>query len=245
MNDKVTITTLDDFIRRFPEMADLDPMNRRDFDATVVNKEELELLNQYFSSICIDLTLYMQLFNHKNHVMELNKFNGFVFSRLENAYLEKICLKIATLMDPPKCREDENLSLRRFTEKINSPMLQKSFSCLNEFYEKSGIRDWRRKVLAHADLSVLSGKVKIEMNFERVDIDDFIARVQELIDWLVDPRVATDHQAVLPRDTDGFSFIQKIRMQNESGQVQEVCDQLPQSHSVNLSSDEVQRCDKS
>lgn len=43
-----------------------------------------------------------------------------------------------------------------------------------------------------------------------------MAEIQEFIDWISDPQVATDHKVVLPRDVDGHSFIEKIKLKNES-----------------------------
>lgn len=216
MSTKVTTSTFEDFIKRHPEMAHLDPMNQIDFDLAHINKNDLAVLKRYFSDICTDLSLYMQLFSYEEHLIELNKFNGFVFSRLEKSYLEKICLKVATLMDPPKSMGNENLSLRRFIEQTKSTMLKGYYERLYEFYEKSGIKDWRNKVLAHADLAVLAGESSININFERHDIDNFVAEIQEFIDWVSDPKTATDHKIVLPRDVDGYAFIHKVRTQNES-----------------------------
>ncbi|MEW5680877.1 MAG: hypothetical protein AB1780_00740 [Pseudomonadota bacterium] len=216
MSTKVTTSTFEDFIKRHPDMAHLDPMNQIDFDLAHINKNDLVVLKRYFSDICTDLSLYMQLFSHEEHLIELNKFNGFVFSRLEKSYLEKICLKVATLMDPPKSMGNENLSLRRFIEQTKSTMLKGYYERLYEFYEKSGIKDWRNKVLAHADLAVLAGESSISINFERHDIDNFVAEIQEFIDWVSDPKIATDHKIVLPRDVDGYAFIHKVRTQNES-----------------------------
>jgi hypothetical protein len=216
MSNKVTTSTFDDFIKRHPEMAHLDPMNQLDFDLASINPSELQTLKHYFSGICTDLTLYMQLFVQEEHVAELNKFNGFIFSRFERACLERICLKIATLMDPPKSMGKDNLSLRRFIKQTESSLLQGIFNSLRDFYEQSGIKDWRNKVLAHADLLTLSGKVELDVNFTKQEVDDFVAKIQEFIDWVSDPKVATDHQVVLPRDVDGYSFISKIRSRNES-----------------------------
>lgn len=216
MTDKATTSTFDDFIKRFPEMSFLDPMSKLDFDLTAIDQNELQALKNYFSNICTDLTLYMQLFANKNHIEELKKFNEFVFLHLERAYLEKICLKVATLMDPPKSMGKENLSLRRFIEQTNSNLLKNHFNSLLEFYEKSGIKDWRNKVLAHADLSVLSGASELNINFNREDVEDFVSQIQEFIDWISDPKVATDHLVVLPREFDGYSFIKKIKAQNET-----------------------------
>lgn len=216
MSDKVTISTFDEIINGDLGMANLSPLNQLDFDLSSISQSELQTLRHYFSGICTDLTLYMQLFGQEEHVAELNKFNGFIFSRIERACLERICLKVATLMDPPKSMGKENLSLGRFINQTKSSLLQGLFNSLKEFYEESGIKDWRNKVLAHADLLTLSGEVELNVNFTRQEIDNFVAKIQEFIDWISDPQVATDHQVVLPRGVDGYSFISKIRSQNES-----------------------------
>ncbi|NKF52734.1 hypothetical protein G3R49_19440 [Shewanella sp. WXL01] len=215
-NDKVTTSTFDDFVKRFPEMAHLDPMNQIDFSLSDINQNELQALKQYFTGICTDLTLYMQLFSQEANITELNKFNGFVFSRLQRAYLERICLKVATLMDPPKSMGNENLSLRRFINQTKSSLLQNQFDLLYEFYKNSGIKDWRNKVLAHADLLTLSGENELNVNFTNQEVEAFVADIQGFIDWVTNPKVQTDHQVVLPRDVDGYSFMHKIKSQNES-----------------------------
>lgn len=55
----------------------------------------------------------------------------------------------------------------------------------------------------------------MNINFTKQEVDNFVAEIQAFIDWLSDPKVATDHQVVLPRDVDGYSFISKIKSRNE------------------------------
>lgn len=181
MSGKVTTSTFKDFIKRYPSMADLDPMNQIDFDLSSISQSELKTLKNYFAGICTDLTLYMQLFGQEEHVCELEKFNSFVFSRFERAYLERICLKIATLMDPPKSMGKENLSLTRFIEQTSSSLLKDRFDCLKVFYEKSGIKDWRNKVLAHADLLTLSGEVELKVGFTKQEVDILWPKYKNLL----------------------------------------------------------------
>jgi len=216
MSAKANIGTLEDFIKRRPEMAHLDPMNQIDFSLSDINQNELKVLKEYFTGICVDLTLYMQLFSDKNSVDELNKFNGFVFHHIEQAYLQKICLKVATLMDPPASCGKQNLSLRRFIKQTKSEKLNEAYLQLDKFYTGSGIKEWRNKVLAHADLETLSGNYNIDLKFTREEVDDFVAEIQEFIDLVSDPRVATDHRIVFPKENDGYMFVEKIRQSNES-----------------------------
>lgn len=219
MSDEVTISTFDDFIKVNPELASLDPMNRIDFSLAEIKKEHLEVLTRYFLEICTDLTLYMQIFSDEENIIELNNFNGFVFNRIERAYLERICLKVATLMDPPeskvKGQMSENLSLQLFIKNTQSTMLQNIFNKLNNFYVESGIKEWRNKVLAHADLKAMSGETEITLKFERENVDKFVSEIQEFIDWISDPKISTDHHVVLPRNKDGHAFIEKLREHNE------------------------------
>ncbi len=216
MSDEVNVSTLEDFLKRYPEMASLDPMNRIDFSLSDINPDELSVLKVYFCEICTDFTLYMQIFSEASGIEQLNKFNSFVFSYLERAYLEKICLKIATLMDPAAINKNENLSLQRFIKQTKSTVLQSKFDSLNNFYISSGIKDWRNKVLAHADLQAISGTSALQVIFDRADVDNFVSEIQDFIDLINDPRVSTDHRVVLPRDKDGYAFIEKLREHNES-----------------------------
>lgn len=216
MSDEVNVYTLEEYIKKYPEMASLDPMNKIDFSLSDINPDERAVLKIYFSEICTDFTLYMQLFSEKESIEQLNQFNSFVFNRLERAYLEKICLKMETLMDPAVTGGKKNLSLKRFIEQTGSAMLETKFKSLEGFYISSGIKDWRNKVLAHADLKAISGINAIHLQFERNDVDNFIAEIQEFIDCINDPRSSTDHRVALPRNKDGYAFIEKLREHNKS-----------------------------
>jgi hypothetical protein len=73
----------------------LEPPKRIEFDRSKVNPEELEVLKGYFSSLCTELTIYKELFTKQESVGVMNKFNSFIFSRIQRAYIEKICLSLA------------------------------------------------------------------------------------------------------------------------------------------------------
>jgi hypothetical protein len=216
MSNKANIGTFDDFIKKYPQMAELDPMNKIDFSLEDINQNDLLVLNKYFSDICTDLTIYMQLFSEEESINQLNEFNSFIFGYIERAYLERICLKVSTLMDPPGKKDNENLSLQRFIKQTDSKILQNIFDELKTFYINSGIKGWRDKVLAHADLKAISGEREIQINFDRKEVDDFVAEIQTFIDLINDPKTSTDHKVVLPREQDGYRFIQKIQEHNKS-----------------------------
>lgn len=215
MTKKAKTRTFEDFCKENPNVPNLVATNKIDFLLSDVNQDDLAVLKGYFSGICTDWTIYMQLFYKQDDIEQLEKFNGFIFGYIEKAYLERICLKISTLMDPVGKRGNKNLSLQLFIKQTKSQKLEDQFDRLKEFYTSSGIKKWRDKVLAHADLKTLAGMREIKINFERKDVNSFLANIQEFIDMLSDPGVATDHTVVLPRDKDGKAFIQKISEYNE------------------------------
>lgn len=210
---KARTSTLEDFLKRNPTLKELDPMNRLDFDLNSLNKEEVSALKNFLTELCTDLTIYMDLFDNKESIAELNKFNSLIFSRIERAYIERICLKFSTLMDPPKSCGKENLSFKRFIKITDSNLLQGLYDEIRSFYVGSGIKDWRNKVLAHADLSTFIAN-NINLKFKRADITEVIARCQEFVDWISDPTTSTDHLVKLPYGNDVSSFINGIKKLN-------------------------------
>ncbi|RBO83419.1 hypothetical protein DFP76_104238 [Marinomonas aquiplantarum] len=197
-------------------MEHLDPMNALDFNLLDVNQEDLQVLKSVFSNVCIDLTLYMQLFGEDESCNELNEFNSFVFPLIQKAYLERICIKVATLMDPAASNwgKQKNLSLCQFIAQTESELLKGKFETLKKFYIDSGIKDWRNKVLAHSDLLTVSDKEPLKVSFTLDQVNDFIEGIQSFIDMMSDPRLATDISVVLPYDRSGVAFVAKIKQCN-------------------------------
>ncbi len=210
---KVRTSTQKDFLERHPSLSGVDPMNKIDFDPKLLNRDEVEALQNFLTDLCMDLTIYMELFNEKGNIEELNKFSGIIFSKIERSYLERICLKFATLMDPPKSCGKENLSFKRFIQETKSDLLQGIYNDIDRFYSNSGIKNWRNKVLAHADLLTFVNN-SISLNFERHEIDAVVARAQEFVDWICDPTITTDHRVKLPYGSDVSSFVSGIKKLN-------------------------------
>lgn len=211
---KVRTSTLEGFLKRYPSLSGIDPINKIDFDPKSLKRDEVEALQNFLTDLCMDLTVYMELFNDKDNIVELNKFSGLIFSKIERAYLERICLKFATLMDPPKSCGKENLSFKRFIQDADSKLLQDIYDDIELFYISPGIKNWRNKVLAHADLLTFVNN-SISLNFERHEIDSVIARSQEFVDWICDPTTTTDHRVKLPYGSDVNSFMNGIKKLNK------------------------------
>jgi hypothetical protein len=188
-------------------------------DRDLFEESELKCFEDYFVSLCTDLTIYNQLFGSDDSVAVLNEFNNFIFHRIQLNFIEKICLKIACLMDPAASGRNcsnKNLSLKRFVEIANCPELNKAYEKLYESYEKTGIKTWRNKILAHTDLNTAMGKFTFNLNFEADDLNQIIREIQDIIDLIKDPEVYTDTEVTLPFDSDVNSFIFKLSKLNRA-----------------------------
>ncbi|EGQ8604990.1 hypothetical protein NOK89_24925 [Vibrio parahaemolyticus] len=192
--------------------ANNSPLPKRiECDSSKVDQQEFEVLKEYFLNLCTDLTLYSELFTIQESLDVLHKFNPLVFSHIQKAYLEKLCLSIACLFDPAETGKNKNLSLDRIIKQCDCPNLDAKFKKLEELYESTGIKKWRRKLLAHNDLQTLMGTKPLNLKFEHDDIENIMELIQEIIDDISDPKVSTDIKVVLPRDQDSSAFIYKLQ----------------------------------
>ncbi|ATG79761.1 MULTISPECIES: AbiU2 domain-containing protein [unclassified Pseudoalteromonas] len=210
---KVTIhATYDDFC----ETHGLPKPHRVEFDRAKVNKSELDVINNYFSNLCVDLTLYSELFTEEHSISVLNKFNPLVFSRIQKAYIEKLCLSIACLLDPAETGKNKNLSLARIIKQCECPGLDEKQKKLQELYVSTGIKKWRQKLLAHNDLGTLMGRKTLDLKFEHDDVEYILELIQEIFNDISDPTVHTDIKVTLPFDQNGKAFINKLKQSLEN-----------------------------
>lgn len=166
----VTTSSWDEFSKRTGISLPKTPM----VDRSLFSSSELECFENYFVSLCTDLTIYNQLFGTDESIAVLEEFNGFIFKRIHRSYLEKICLKISCLMDPAKAGSNDNLSLLRFVKKAGSPELSAAYDKLYDDYENTGIKTWRNKVLAHTDLKTVMGQFDFKLKFDTDDINQMV-----------------------------------------------------------------------
>ncbi|MCK8044854.1 hypothetical protein MSG37_08150 [Shewanella sp. 1CM18E] len=186
--------------------------HRVEFDRSKINQQELKVIKNYFTDLCIDLTVYSDLFTSQESVDTLNEFNDLIFNRIKRAYVEKLCLSIACLLDPAETGNNKNLSLAHIIKQCNCPELDVKLDGLKGIYESTGIKRWRQKLLAHNDLSTLMGVKPLDLKFEHNDIEHMIELIQEIFDDISDPTVHTDIRVVLPFDKNGSAFIKKLQL---------------------------------
>ncbi|WP_166372245.1 hypothetical protein [Psychromonas sp. SA13A] len=209
-NNKIgRISTQEDFFKRM----DLEMPNQPKIDRSKIDINEIGLFKNYFVALCTDLTIYKQLFSDVNSIQILNEFSPVIFGRLQSSYLERICLKIACLLDPATSGRDgvnKNMTLRRFTELCNSNELNSLVIELESFYESTGIKKWRNKVLAHTDLKAAMGQLDFELKFEVADLENIVIFIQEIIDLIEDPTTTSDTRVKLPNGNDVYTFLEKL-----------------------------------
>lgn len=186
--------------------------HRVEFDRSKINLRELEVIKNYFTDLCIDLTVYSDLFTSQESVDILNGFNSLIFNRIKRAYVEKLCLSIACLLDPAQTGKNKNLSLAHIIKQCNCPELDVKLDGLKDIYRSTGIKRWRQKLLAHNDLSTLMGGKPLYLKFEHNDIEHMIELIREIFDDISDPTVHTDFRVVLPFDKNGSAFIKKLQL---------------------------------
>ena len=194
---------------------DLPLPHRVEFDRSKVNQDELKVIKEYFTNLCLDLTVYSDLFTEQQSIDAMNEFNSLVFRQIQKAYIEKLCLSLACLLDPAQTGKNQNLSLERIIKQCECPELDGKYSDLFKFYELTGIKSWRSKLLAHNDLNTLMGKKKLDLKFEHDDIENIIELIQEIFDDISDPTVHTDIRITLPFDQDVNQFVRKLKLGSE------------------------------
>lgn len=186
--------------------------HRVEFDRSKINLQELEVIKNYFADLCIDLTVYSELFTFQESVAVLNQFNPLIFRRIQRAYVEKLCLSIACLLDPAETGKNKNLSLAHIIKQCNCPELEEKLDGLKGLYESTGIKLWRQKLLAHNDLSTLMGVKPLNLKFEHNDINNMMELIQEIFDDISDPTVHTEIGIALPYDKNGSAFIKMLQL---------------------------------
>lgn len=204
-------------LKEFCKRMGVSAPQKATIDRDLFEESELKCFEDYFVSLCTDLTIYNQLFGSYDSVSVLKEFNNFIFHRIQINFIEKICLRIACLMDPAtsgRSGTNKNLALKRFVEIASCSELNLAYGKLYESYEKTGIKTWRNKILAHTDLETAMGNFTFNLNLETDDLNQMIREIQDIVDLIKDPEVYTDTAVTLPFGNDVSSFIYKLKKLN-------------------------------
>jgi hypothetical protein len=117
-------------------------------------KEKLTAIDNEVVLLHFKWTHLMQLFGTEKHLAVINATAPSIFSVIEEAMLTDILLTLIRLVDPPKSRNQENLSLRSLAADISDQKLRDQVILLEAQIraKTQGVKHWRDKKLAHNDL---------------------------------------------------------------------------------------------
>ena len=122
-------------------------------------------------------------------------------------------------MDPAssgKGSANKNLSLKRLVDISQNSELKETYGRLQASYEKTGIKIWRNKILAHTDLKTAMGEYDFELKLDKDTLNEIIREIQDIYDLIKDPNVYKDTAVTLPFDKDVNSFLTKLKVANNS-----------------------------
>lgn len=128
--------------------------------------------------------------SEKEHIELLNKAAPGFFHIVQWTFVQQVCLGIAKLTDPPKTAGKTNLSIEHFIEQVEQ--IDSRFAILIRKKYKNdvepacaGIRDFRKKLIAHTDHDI-SMRVVPEPPFgiSRKAINGALASIYELLSFV-------------------------------------------------------------
>ena len=183
-------------------------------------KKEIELFKRRLSILSSDLTLYDKLYGCQESIDQLNKFNNLVFASMQRAFIRSLFLQFATIFDPAGSGKRTNLSLEHIiniTSLTDDNEVSKDHGDLKKRYKATNIKNFRDKLLAHADKSAYMEKIKVGTSTtpkKLLEILEGVLNIINLIQYKVDDEVpclaASDGIMTLPYDKNGAAFLRKL-----------------------------------
>lgn len=137
----------------YPEYDD--KTEKTDFLPAKIDAMKLKAFSQLASELCQDFSVYSELFTKKRTESELalEMEAGFV---LERALLTQICLRYSALAhDETKRTAEDIISFQELIRSLQSKWLDEKSIRIREFYQSSGLKLWRNKVIAHEGYTLL------------------------------------------------------------------------------------------
>ena len=117
-------------------------------------QEKLDAVDREVVLLHFKWTYFQQLFGSEKGVASINATAPSIFSVIEESLFADILLALMRLVDPPKTRNQANLSPRSLGAEISGIALKEEFDGL-EIQIRAKVQDikiWRDKKLAHNDL---------------------------------------------------------------------------------------------
>jgi hypothetical protein len=117
----------------------------------------------------------------------LNNIASGFFSDLFSIFVDRIVLNTCKLTDPAKSCGQENLSIRALHNRCSNHSAYPKDEAVQLVEQLEGLasslKDWRHKIAAHLDLSVATGRAKIN-DFVPSNIEEFYKVLQRYLNVL-------------------------------------------------------------
>jgi hypothetical protein len=181
---------------------------------------EIKRVKYLLNELSTELTVYSQLYGSKYGVSILNDFNPMIFRQIQKSYINSLFMSFSRLLDPASQGSNKNLTLEHLIKENNLKSdsdVQESIELVNKLYRQTKIKDYRNKLLGHSDLKAQLGDTLIETNITPESAKELLSAMYNVVNIIefrlgkVDALVHSTADMVLPRDLDGFSFLDKLK----------------------------------
>lgn len=165
-----------------------------DFDLSLLDKEKLKAFEQLVAELCHDFTVYSGMFGNEEQREATYKLGRDVILIVERAMLTQICLRYSALIhDKWNKKGEEVVSLKQLIQPLNSASLNSKLTEMEEFYNKSNLKRYRNKVIAHNDLKVFQRRNSNIPKLTTEQIEQQLHILNECLNYLKDRQeVSTD-----------------------------------------------------
>ena len=153
----------------------------------------------------------MQLFGKEKHLPVINATAPAIFRVIEDAMFADILLALMRLVDPPKSKNQSNLSVRSLVADISDESLRHQVADLESQVraKTQDIKVWRDKKLAHNDLLRLLKKSAPVAPIQINELTSALALVREALNlihrYFFDTTVLYD-QCITEKDGNDLLF---------------------------------------
>tara|TARA_Y100000310_G_scaffold11866_1_gene12361 strand:+ start:957 stop:1598 length:642 start_codon:yes stop_codon:yes gene_type:complete len=124
-----------------------------DFDTSLLDRTMLIAFEQLVGEICHDFTVYSGMFGTDKKREASFQLGKDVMHIVERAMLTQICLRYSALVnDKWDAKNKEVVSFKQLIQPLRSCFLNSKLKLFDDFYQTSGLKHYRNKIIAHNDL---------------------------------------------------------------------------------------------
>ncbi|MBK8502860.1 MAG: hypothetical protein IPL46_11950 [Saprospiraceae bacterium] len=142
-------------------------------------KNEIVFLHQQWNT-------YTDLYGTEDSRIDiLNRGASSFFFIVQKGLFENIIMSLARLTDPPTIGKFKNFTLRALPYLIRDESLKKEIELGLEMIVHKAVefaREWRSKVYAHRDYEIKLGRVTLEENASKQNIEFALKAIRDLMD---------------------------------------------------------------